>query len=76
MLGTLVVTSAQEGHLFVGRGRVTILSDQVDNFAQDDIIVLILESVHRFQKSANLDVDARLGTGTSKVVQDRLNTTR
>jgi hypothetical protein len=60
----------------VGRGRVTILSDQVDNFGQDDIIVLIFELVHRFQKAANLGVDTRLGTGTSKVVHDRLNTTR
>ena len=54
----------------------TILSDQVDNFGQDDIIVLILQSVHRVQKVANLGVDARLGTGTSKVVHDRLNTAR
>jgi hypothetical protein len=60
----------------VGRRRVTILSDQVDNFGQDDIIVLILELVHGFQKAANLGVDTRLGTGTSKVVHDRLNTTR
>lgn len=57
-------------------GRVTILSDQVDNFGQDDIIVLILELVHRSQKAANLGVDARLGTGTSEVVHNRLNTTR
>jgi hypothetical protein len=60
----------------VDRGRVTILSDQVDNFGQDNIIVLILELVHGFQKAANLGVDTRLGTGTSKVVHDRLNTTR
>jgi hypothetical protein len=66
---------APGGHLFVDRGRVTISSDQVDNFGQDDIIVLILELVHRSQKAANLVVDARLGAGTSKVVHDRLNIT-
>ena len=68
-------TSAQGGHLFVGRRRITTSSDQVDNFGQYNIIVLILELVHRIQKAANLGVDTRLGTGTSKVVHDRLNTT-
>lgn len=29
--------------------RVTISSDQVNNFDQDDIIVLILKSVHRYK---------------------------
>lgn len=60
----------------MGRGRVTISSDQVGNFGQDDIIVLILEVVRRSQKATNLGVDARHGTGTSKVVHDRLNTSR
>jgi hypothetical protein len=52
-------------------GRVTISSDQVDNFGQVDIFVLkpeLAEWVHRFNKAANLIVDTRLGTGTSKVV--------
>jgi hypothetical protein len=59
----------------VGGRRVTILSDQVDYFLQDDIIVLIQELVRRFQKAANLGVDGRLGTGTCKVAYDRPNTT-
>ena len=57
----------------MGRGRVTIFSDQVDDFGQDDIIVLILESVRLFQKAANLGVDGRLGIGAKKVAHDRLN---
>ena len=52
----------------MSKGQVTILSDQVDNFGQDDIILLILESVYRFEEVANLGMDARLGTRTSKVV--------
>ena len=65
-------------YLFLGRGRVRrrliILSDQVDNFGQDDIVVSILESVLSVQKAAHLGVDVRPGTGTSKVVHDQLNT--
>lgn len=64
-------------HLYMDRGRVTILSNQVDNFFQDDIIFfLILAWVRRFQKAADLRVDVRLGTGTSKFAHDRLNITR
>ena len=55
-------------------GRATIFSDQVGNFGQDDIVFLILKSVHRFKKVANLGVDNRPRTaGTSKVVHRRLN---
>ena len=76
-IGT-VSGSQEHWSSLLGRGRVTILPDQVDNFGQDGIIVWIPElvQVHRFRKAANLGVDTRLGTGTGKVVHDRLNTSR
>lgn len=71
-------TVTHTNHLYVGiaGGQITILCDQVNDLFYDDIIVMILELGHRFNEPGNLGVDARLESGTSKMIRHGLNLTR
>ena len=53
--------------------RVAVLFDQVSDLCNNNIIIVILEFGHRFDKAANLGVDVRLETRTSKLMLHRLN---
>ena len=74
-LGTLVV-HRRLGESFICGGRITVSSDQVNDFGHDDIVVLILESMQHSNKAANFGMDACLGTRASEDVHCRLNIAR
>jgi hypothetical protein len=55
---------------------IAVLFDQVNDLFHDDIVVLMLETGHIFNKAVDLGVDARLETRIGKVVHHRLDLVR
>jgi len=73
---SFTVTHANYLYVGVAGGQITILCDQINDLFHDDIVVMILELGHRFNETGNLGVDARLESGTSKMICHGLNLTR
>ena len=55
---------------------IAVLSDQINDLFHDDIVVVMLECGHTFDKAVDLRVDALLKTRIGKIVHHQLNLVR